>query len=340
MKTPIVTIAISLYNNEQQIIRCIQSVLNQSYHHIEVIVVNDGSTDSSREKANTFIDNRISIVDKENGGLSSARQLGLDMATGEFICFIDGDDYLLPDYVDKMLERMQRDHSDICICSTLFEDEDGQKIQYDTDFFKAQDFAKPIKGGMDKSIRYLFLSDSWNKMYRLSFLKSKQVSFAMPKGLNGTDRAFNMKLYVHQPLYSSISNQCYAHVIYKKSAVHRKNKDLLKSYMTIIDQVENECRKAGNLPTYEKYLNTHYYLFLRSSYQDVFNESSHLISVIKSFKSINKRHLLFTKNRAYLSHPMMKGTKSHLFFLRLFNHMKIALPAYFWMRKAVINFHY
>lgn len=338
--TPLVTIAISLYNNEQQINRCIQSVLNQSYHNIEILVVNDGSTDSSKEKACTFVDNRISIVDKENGGLSSARQFALNLATGDFICFIDGDDYLLPDYVDKMLERIQRDHSDICICSTLFEDEDGQMIQYDTDFFKAQDFPKPIIGGKEKSIRYLFLSDSWNKMYRLSFLRNNQVSFTMPKGLNGTDRAYNMKLYVHQPLYSSISNQCYAHVIYKKSAVHRKNKDLLKSYMTIIDQVEKECRKAGSLPKFVNYLNIHYYLFLRSSFQDVFNESSNFFSIIKNFKSINKRHLLFIKDRAYLSQPIMNGTKSHLFFLRLFNHIKIALPAYFWMRKVVNNFHY
>lgn len=335
----LVTIAIALYNNEHQIERCIQSVLNQTYKNIEILVVNDGSTDMSREKAISFIDERIVIVDKENGGLSSARQMALNKAKGEFISFIDGDDYLKPEYIEKMLDRIQKDNSDICICSTLFEDECGQIISFDTNYFKAKDFDTPIKVGENDQVRWLFLSDSWNKMYRLTFLKSSKVTFEIPKGLNGTDRAFNMKLFVHKPMYSSISDLCYVHVIYKKSAVHRKNKDLLKSYMTIIEQIENECKKTDKLPEFCDFLNKQYYLFLRSSFQDIYNEATGIISIKNKFKSVYKRHQDFVKSHAYLRQPLMNGTKAHIIFLRLFIHFKAILPFYFWSRRAMINIH-
>ena len=333
---PLVTIAIALYNNEKHIQRCIQSVINQTYNKLEIIIVDDGSTDLSRDKAQYFKDNRITIINKENEGLSSARQRALDVAKGEFISFIDADDYLKPDYVDKMLVRIQRDQSDVCICSTIFEDEDGRPITYDTSFFKAKEYDKPIKGNSNQ-VRWLYLSDSWNKMYRLSFLKKCKIIFEMPKGLNGTDRAFNMKLYVHQPLYSSISDQCYVHVIYKKSAVHRKNKDLLKSYMTIIEQTENECKKSGTLKLFDAYLNIHYYLFLRSSFQDIYNETTGLFPIYKQFRSIFMRHHDFIQYHPQLNQPIMKGTKSYILFIRFFIHFKPLLPLYFWLRDTMMK---
>lgn len=334
---PLVTIAIALYNNEPQIQRCIQSVVDQTYENLEIIIMNDGSTDKSKEKAIGFEDERIVVIDKKNEGLSSARQMALDMAKGEYICFIDGDDYLLIDFVEKMEARMERDLSDICICSTLFIDENGQTIKSGTNYFKAKEFEKPIKGGENNQIRWLFLSDSWNKMYRLSFLKSSRVKFSMPKGLNGTDRAFNMKLYVHEPIYSSISATCYVHVIYKQSAVHRKHKDLLMSYMTIIEQIEEECIQIGKQEEFYSYLNRHYYLFLRSAFQDIYNETSGIFAIRKQFDDIYLRHKKFVEKHSVLAHPLMLGTKSHVLFLRLFCHFKAMLPAYFFSRKAMIK---
>ena len=332
---PLVTIAIALYNNENYIQRCVLSTIQQSYKQLEIIIVNDGSTDTSLEKARVFTDNRIKIINKKNEGLSSARQVALNLSTGEYISFIDGDDYLKPDYVELMLRRIQKDQSDICICGTIFENEMGQRIEHDTNYFHSKDFNRPYSSS-GTNVRWLYLSDSWNKLYRVSFLKKSRVEFNIPKGLNGTDRAFNMKTFVHHPLYSSISDQCYIHVIYKKSAVHRKKKNLFKCYCTIIEQVENECEKNGTFNDFIKFLNIHYYLFLRSSYQDIFNENS-LWESFRAFHQIQKVHKIFVDRRDYLRHPLMLGTKSNLLFLRLHKNFFLLLPFYFGIRQAVIN---
>ena len=141
------------------------------------------------------------------------------------------------------------------------------------------------------------------------------------------------------PMDSSISDLCYVHVIYKQSAVHRKNKDLMKSYMTIIEQIENECKKANNFSEFSDFLNKQYYLFLRSSFQDIYDEATGIISIKNKFKSIYKRHQDFVKSHAYLRQPIMIGTKSHIIFLKLFSHFKAIIPFYFWSRRTMINIH-
>ncbi len=92
----VVSVIIPIYNVEKYIVKCVQSVINQSYKQLEILLIDDGSTDSSGEICDTLLveDSRIKVFHKENGGLSSARNYGIEQATGDYITFIDSDDYV------------------------------------------------------------------------------------------------------------------------------------------------------------------------------------------------------------------------------------------------------
>ena len=109
----LVSVIIPIYGVEQYLDRCVRSVVNQSYAHLEIILVDDGSTDRCPAMCDAWAnkDSRIQVIHKSNGGLSSARNAGLDMATGEFIAFVDSDDYVEPDYIATMIDAAQKNHA-------------------------------------------------------------------------------------------------------------------------------------------------------------------------------------------------------------------------------------
>lgn len=109
-----ISVIIPLYNKEKTISRAVNSVLNQTYRNFEVIIVNDGSTDKSLNIAQSIPDNRIKIITKENGGVSSARNMGIKMATYDYIAFLDSDDMWLPWHLQNVC-RMINEHLDAAI---------------------------------------------------------------------------------------------------------------------------------------------------------------------------------------------------------------------------------
>ena len=96
MKRIIVSIIVPIYNTEKYLRKCVDSILKQTYENLEVILVNDGSPDNSLEICREYerLDSRVKVINKKNGGLSSARNAGLEICTGKYITFVDSDDYL------------------------------------------------------------------------------------------------------------------------------------------------------------------------------------------------------------------------------------------------------
>lgn len=110
-----VSIVIPVYNSENYFAKCINSVLAQNYKNLEIIIINDGSTDRSLKLCRYYAeqDSRIVLLDKENGGVSSARNAGMKQATGKYLMFLDSDDFLPPDAVEKLHQTITRDCSDL-----------------------------------------------------------------------------------------------------------------------------------------------------------------------------------------------------------------------------------
>lgn len=115
MSQPLISIIVAIYNVENYLAKCIESILNQTYRNIELILVVDGSPDGSLKICQDYAakDSRIKIVQKDNGGQSTARNAGLDIAQGEYVGFVDGDDWIEPEMYQKLYDLMVKDDADI-----------------------------------------------------------------------------------------------------------------------------------------------------------------------------------------------------------------------------------
>lgn len=127
-KKALISVIVPIYNAEKYLAKCLNSILTQSYQNLEIILINDGSTDESIKIAEAFAgkDSRIRLIDKENEGVSATRNKGIDLANGDFIAFIDSDDEIDKYYFEKLSNEFFKDPEvDICICNILFVSENG-----------------------------------------------------------------------------------------------------------------------------------------------------------------------------------------------------------------------
>lgn len=126
-KDNLISIIIPVYNVEQQLDTCVESVVGQTYKNIEIILVDDGSKDSSGKICDSWKeeDNRIVVIHQENGGLSAARNKGLDNATGEYVFFLDSDDWLAKETIESLFSTIKKENADLAICG-LLKDTDGK----------------------------------------------------------------------------------------------------------------------------------------------------------------------------------------------------------------------
>ena len=169
----LVSIIVPIYNVEKYLRRCVESILSQSYKKMEIILVDDGSEDGSSQICDYYeeIDERIHVVHKENGGLSDARNAGIDICKGEYLLFIDSDDYIRSDMVEGMLEVAIKEEADIVECGVLYEDEDSPKRsgkRKETELRKSFDHEQAVTNILDYKSRIM----AWGKLYRTNLFKS------------------------------------------------------------------------------------------------------------------------------------------------------------------------
>lgn len=114
----LVSVIIPVYNAEKQLCRCVDSVLAQTYADVELLLIDDGSTDKSGKICDEYAqkDNRVRVFHKENGGVSAARNKGINEAKGDYLSFIDSDDWIVPCMYEKMLQKICENNADVCIC--------------------------------------------------------------------------------------------------------------------------------------------------------------------------------------------------------------------------------
>ena len=121
--TPLITVIVPIYNVENYLKKCLNSIINQQYKKLEILLIDDGSTDLSGKIADEYAakDNRIKVVHKKNGGLSDARNYGLKIMTGEYVTFIDSDDYVTEDYVSYMYGLLEKTDfkAPLALCSLI-----------------------------------------------------------------------------------------------------------------------------------------------------------------------------------------------------------------------------
>ena len=164
-----ISIIIPLYNAEHSLQKCIDSALRQTYHNIEVILVNDGATDNSQHICEEFAqnDNRIKIIQQKNSGVSSARNNGMEYATGEYIMFLDSDDTLAPNACELLYNTIIEKNADCVICGTIEPNGFHWAPIKNKDYNSLIEFKKDFTYWLNTEL----LSPVWNKIYKKRKIK-------------------------------------------------------------------------------------------------------------------------------------------------------------------------
>ena len=167
MNSNLVSIIVPIYNVEKYLRKCVDSLLKQSYSNIEILLIDDGSTDNSGRISDEYSNyNNVRVYHKENGGLSDARNFGIEHSKGEFLAFVDSDDYVAEDYILRMLDKIQKTDVDIVACSYYDISEDGQilgKIQSTDRILNEKNFWDDIYINIKATPAY---GVAWNKLYK------------------------------------------------------------------------------------------------------------------------------------------------------------------------------
>lgn len=207
MDNPLISIIVPIYNVEKYLPKCVESIAHQTYRNLEIILVDDGSPDRCGEMCDQYAvkDSRIKVIHKQNGGLSDARNVAIDVAKGEYITFVDSDDYISTYFIEFLFVLIRRTKADIAECSyVLFYEDSGMKNSCTPKFSEFRLYTG------DNAIKNVFYQknlncSAWGKLYKKSLFKTIRY----PKGLLFEDLAIIYPLlkqvrtlvYTRMPLY-------------------------------------------------------------------------------------------------------------------------------------------
>ena len=221
---PLISIIVPVYNVEKYINRCVDSIVKQTYENIEIILVNDGSSDRSGCLCDEWVkrDNRIKVLHKENSGPSETRNMGVEIAAGDYISFIDSDDYVSNDYISSLYHSIIESKADIACCNyTSVHTTDVEDV-----FYKGKTGFRIISGKSacsemyepEKSVYYCVL---WGKLFKPEIVKS----FPLPVGKVHEDSATTFK-YLYSAEKVSVSDEVlYAYYQNEKSIMHVRSEN-------------------------------------------------------------------------------------------------------------------
>lgn len=223
MEEKLVSIVIPAYKCEKTISKCLESIINQTYSLIEVIVVIDGYSPDLKEIVSSFsqIDTRVNIVElKENRGVSNARNVGIEAAIGEYLCFIDSDDWIDENYINYLFDAISETRSDVYITDAVIEynhstQKNGffkeKKLVFDNDFSNLINNCL-IENRVSNKERVIDVGVPWGKIYRRKLIVDKDIKFENGLSLI-EDSIFNINVF-----------NCASKVVYEKKYIYHYSK--------------------------------------------------------------------------------------------------------------------
>lgn len=232
---PLLSIIVPIYNVELYLPKCIDSILSQTYSNFEVILVDDGSTDSSGRICDSYAsqDNRIKVFHKCNGGLSSARNAGIDLARGDYLGFVDSDDWVDNKYYEKLCNAIIAADAEIALARLFFVGEHGGEYLHNN----LPPSTKFVSG--EKLLRFLFLrqvdSSSCTKLFKSSVFANERF----PMGKAAEDFAFLYKVLAGIQKGVIVSEAAYNYIARNGSITTSNNSSFL------VDYYENALQMVG-----------------------------------------------------------------------------------------------
>lgn len=342
MKIGLVSIAIPVYNVEKYLEECLNSIINQTYERIEIILVNDGSTDSSLEICKHFLfDDRIIIIDKKNEGLSIARQVAIDKANGEYLCMIDSDDFVENNFVERLYANISNEGSDIALCASRFFTGSYNRVYGISKLISP--YKEILKYDIENDYANLLgqynMADSWAKIYNLSFIRRSNIRFTLSKTFNGTDSLFNHLLMFSMPKISVVHDALYNHRIHADSRVQRKDKKMQEGFQIIMNEILKESEKFNFSDTINNQFSIIYSNFMIATAQDIVNSETSFKNIkdkLKKFQKANKTYLI-EENRLKFSTSIHNRITSKIFSILLKYNSLVLIYIYFKLRQFKIQ---
>lgn len=266
-----VSVIVPFYNVENYIEKCLQTLVGQTLDDIEIILVNDGSKDRSKIVVDKFLKQhpeKIVYLEKENGGLSDARNYAIPYAKGEYIAFLDSDDYVEKTMYKDMYELAKKEDSDMVECNFYWEYPDKKK----------EDVGIVYNGKKEmlEKIRVV----AWNKLIRKEVLEKSKVLF--PKGLRYEDVEFTYKLIPYLDKISFLKKPC-VHYIQRKGSISNNQNERNKEIFDVLEHVI-DFYKENNL--YDEYKDELEYVYIRYAF------CSSLLRIVKIKDEFVQRKLL------------------------------------------------
>ena len=316
---PTITVIVPVYNTEKYLYRCIDSILAQTFTNFELLLIDDGSNDASGQICDEYTtkDNRVRVFHKKNGGVSSARNLGLDNAIGKYIMFVDSDDYMMPGMLEVMLSALESKKADLVVCGTMETGGGYWRPVADVDYSINQ-----LNDHFVTLLHTELLSPPWNKILKKKIIGnirfSEDISF-------GEDLLFNIQYLKKCETISFIKEAPFYHEKENEnSLVVKFNRNRLLDIEKVWVVVERFSEDKEGL--YSKYLRdlTVYVRQLLKTKQYSWLEKKNLleerssVALIKSLNLFNYKIyylnwvlLLFLKNKQWKLANILVNLKSY-----------------------------
>ncbi len=194
MTTPLISVIVPVYRVEEYLERCVKSMLSQTYKNLEVILVDDGSPDQCPAICDACAekDARVKVIHQENKGLSGARNAGIDAASGEYLAFVDSDDYVSPHFIEELYQLLQDTGCAIGQCRFSYVKGDGLVEEGDSAFciYRGESLMEQLYGPEEKATCFVV---AWNKLYRAELFKETGIRY--PEGRIHEDEATTYRLF-------------------------------------------------------------------------------------------------------------------------------------------------
>jgi len=294
MTNPFISVIIPVYKVELYLRKCVDSVLAQTYTNLEIILIDDGSPDNCGKICDEYAekDKRIRTIHKENGGLSSARNAALDIMKGEYVVFVDSDDWVLPRYIENMYENLISYNADLSIS--------GVFIYYEHNGKKVFPYKMRGKNGIcfkEQSIDALmyqneFLPSAWAKLYKSCLFND--IRFPIGKLFEDSSIMYKIFYKCNKISYSDDKNYCY--VQRKGSITHKPSKKLANDVLHVLCEMLEWIKE--NVPACEKStisrfvgLSLHIYSNLLADKSEYKDEIKHIEDKVKEYR----RQVIFNK---------------------------------------------
>lgn len=266
-----VSVIVPFYNVENYIEKCLNTLVHQTLEDIEIILVNDGSQDRSMVVVKKFLEqypDKITYLEKENGGLSDARNYALPYAKGEYIAFLDSDDYVEKTMYKDMYELAKKEDSDMVECNFYWEYPDKKKEDVGV--------AYNGKKEMLEKVRVV----AWNKLIKKEVLEKSKVTF--PKGYRYEDVEFTYKLIPYLDKVSFLKKPC-VHYIQREGSISNNQNERNKEIFDVLEHVI-DFYKENDL--YDEYKDELEYIYIRYAF------CSSLLRTVKIKDEFVQRKLL------------------------------------------------